>query len=186
MATRKEVYRVIEGEIDYARSKWEMICKTRGVQYRDNAAKPVGDWLIFIRGYYNEAVHIASHVGDETETLHVIRKLAGLCVSCMRANGAVFRGSDETFAVSYDVVELAIDGERDYQDKLGADRTDFSEKSVFAYLCMFDTYLRRAIDGWTNNPNNFCALDNIRKLAAICVHCMEDCGAPERPRGLAI
>lgn len=73
-----------------------------------------------------------------------------------------------------------IDGERDYQDKLGPDRTDYVKRTVGDYLTMLTVYLRRAQDDWTNNSGNIQSLDEIRKIAGIAVHCMEDYGAPAR------
>lgn len=77
------------------------------------------------------------------------------------------------------VFEL-IDGEREYQDSLGLDRTDGRQHSVGEYLVMLEVYLRRAFDDWTNNSGDSAALDEIRKVAGIAVHCMEDYGAPNR------
>jgi len=77
-------------------------------------------------------------------------------------------------------VYAAIDGERDYQDGLGADRTDGHRRTVGDYLTMFQYYLDQAIAAWTTNPGDEQALDVIRKLAGIAVHCMEDHGAPKR------
>ena len=79
-----------------------------------------------------------------------------------------------------DVYKL-IDGEREYQSKLGPDRTDGSDKTVGDYLTMLRSYLRKAENAWTDNAGCEPALDQIRKVAAIAVRCMEDHGAPERP-----
>lgn len=73
-------------------------------------------------------------------------------------------------------VYKAIDGERDYQDSLGCDRTDGSDKTVGDYITMLSTYQRRAADNWTNVPGNRAALHEIRKIAAIAVRCMEEHG----------
>ena len=80
-----------------------------------------------------------------------------------------------------DVYKL-IDGERDYQDSLGPDRRLPSEvpHSVGDYLVMLDTYLRKAKNAWTYCPGVTAALDQIRKIGAIAVHCMEDHEAPPR------
>jgi len=77
-------------------------------------------------------------------------------------------------------VYLLIDGEREYQDKLGPGRTDGSFHSIPGHLLIMDTYYRAAVDGWTRNPGNEVALDNVRKLAATCIRCMEEEGAPAR------
>lgn len=78
--------------------------------------------------------------------------------------------------VIYDV----IDGERDYQDALPPTRTDGHPRSVGDYLVMLDEYGRRAKIAWTDNPGDEQALDVVRKIAGIAVHCMEDHGAPRR------
>ncbi len=80
----------------------------------------------------------------------------------------------------------AIDTERDYQDRVIAkdpsrhDAAVDANHSVGAYLTMLDTYLRRAQDAWTDNAGHDKALEVVRKIAGIAVHCMEDHGAPKR------
>jgi hypothetical protein len=78
-----------------------------------------------------------------------------------------------------DVYEL-IDGERDYQDALPSTRTDGREHTVGEYMIMMQYYMAKAVEGWTMTPSDQKALDNIRKIAAICVHCMEDYDTPPR------
>lgn len=75
-----------------------------------------------------------------------------------------------------------IDGERNYQDSLGPDRRLPTEipHTTGDYLVMLDTYVRKAKDAWTNTAGDPAALEQIRKVAAIAVHCMEDNGAPPR------
>jgi hypothetical protein len=73
--TRTEVYSVINGERDYQDRKW--------VKF-DDAKWSVGDWLIFIQRYVDEA---ESKLGYP-EALDSIRKIAGLAVACMEYNGA--------------------------------------------------------------------------------------------------
>ena len=82
--------------------------------------------------------------------------------------------------ITRDEVYNAIDGERNYQDALGPKRTDDSDKSVGDYLIMMDTYFRKAKDGWTDHPGTGHSLAQIRKIAAICVRCMEEHGAVTR------
>jgi hypothetical protein len=78
-----------------------------------------------------------------------------------------------------DVYKL-IDGEREYQDQLPPSRTDGKPRSVGDYLTMFRHYLNKADEAWTDNPGDWQALDVVRKLGGIAVHCMEDHGAPPR------
>ncbi len=77
-------------------------------------------------------------------------------------------------------VYQVIDGERDYQDSLGSDRTEGFTHSVGDSLVLLDTYLRKAKDAWSLNAGNTAALHEIRKIAGIAVRCMEQNGAPER------
>jgi hypothetical protein len=73
-----------------------------------------------------------------------------------------------------------IDGERAYQDALPANRTDGEPRTVGDYLTMLQHYLNEAQRQWVMNAGSQEALDVIRKLAGISVHCMEDHGAPAR------
>lgn len=80
-----------------------------------------------------------------------------------------------------EVFEL-IKGERRYQDNLHnlPNRTDNRLHTVGEYLTMLRYYANKADEAWTNNAGDWVALDVIRKMAAIAVHCMEDWGAPPR------
>ncbi len=78
------------------------------------------------------------------------------------------------------IVYDLIDGERDYQDSLPSTRTDGASRSVGDYITMLQHYQTLLIAAWTNNPGDLQALDVMRKVAGIAVHCMEDHGAPAR------
>ena len=73
-----------------------------------------------------------------------------------------------------------IDVERQYQDHLPSNRTDGSDKQVGSYLTMMRHYMTKAEEAWTMNRGDSAALDNVRKIAAIAVRCMEEHGAPTR------
>jgi hypothetical protein len=79
----------------------------------------------------------------------------------------------------------AIETERNYQDLVIAGdprrhANSLPAHSVGDYLTMLATYLRKAQDAWTLNGGDELSLHEIRKIAGIAVHCMEDHGAPER------
>lgn len=78
-----------------------------------------------------------------------------------------------------DVYKL-IDGERDYQDALPPSRSDGNQRSVGDYITMMGHYYNKLLAAWTDNPADEQALDVMRKIGGIAVHCMEDHGAPER------
>jgi len=73
-----------------------------------------------------------------------------------------------------------IDGERNYQETLPASRTDGRQHTAGEFLVMLQHYVNKAVEAWTLNAGDEAALDQIRKCAGICVHCMEDHGAPPR------
>lgn len=77
-------------------------------------------------------------------------------------------------------VYAVIDGERSYQDALGPDRTDGTETTVGEYITMLQHYQIKLVEAWTLNPGDASALDVMRKIAGIAVHCMEDHGAISR------
>lgn len=75
-----------------------------------------------------------------------------------------------------------IDGERAYQDSLGTDRVEPSERphDVGGYLTLIRSYSHKADMAWTDQAGAEAALAVVRKIAAIAVACMERHGAPER------
>lgn len=78
-----------------------------------------------------------------------------------------------------DVYKL-IDGERDYQDALPSDRTDGRKHTVGEFMIMLQYYMDKAVEAWTTNAGDEKSLDVIRKIAGICVNCMENHDTPPR------
>lgn len=77
-------------------------------------------------------------------------------------------------------VYQAINKEREYQDNLPANRTDGRSKSVGEYCAMITWYHIKLHEAWNTNAGDREALDIMRKIAGIAVHCMEDHGIVER------
>ena len=87
---RVEVYKVIDGERDYQDEKW------KGTASGDTPGKgaldrSVDEYALYIQGYTNELTHLASHYGNPSMKLDVVRKIAALAVACMERHGAVER-----------------------------------------------------------------------------------------------
>lgn len=79
---------------------------------------------------------------------------------------------------SRNAVYKVIDGERDYQDAMGPERTELGGGyGVSGSLVMLQEYLSRATKAWVDNPGDGPALEVVRKIAAIAVRCMEENGA---------
>lgn len=74
-------------------------------------------------------------------------------------------------------VYCAIDGERTYQDGINKYILTIGEEIALALR-----YTDKALDEWTKDfsPVESEALAMLRKVAAICVRCMEHHGAPVR------
>ena len=74
-------------------------------------------------------------------------------------------------------VYQAIDGERQYQDGKNPHTLSIGEEIALALK-----YTHNALNEWSNDfkPPEQEALAMMRKVAAICVRCMEHHGAPKR------
>lgn len=77
-------------------------------------------------------------------------------------------------------VYAAIDSERAYQGKLPSSRTNGFDHTVGEYVTMMQCYQSELVTAWTKNAGDEAALNVMRKIAGIAVHCMEDHGAPHR------
>jgi hypothetical protein len=116
----------------------------------------------------------------DQDALEYVCTLAAIAVRCMETHGCIMRGAHpDRFPLgplSRHIVYAYIGAERDYQDSLPPSRTDGQPRSIGDYFTMLRYYMRQADEAWTVNPGNGPALDVIRKIAGICVHCMEDHG----------
>lgn len=177
MPERFEVLAAIDGELEYAEARWRSSCAASGVPYVNDALKPTESWLMFIRGYYNDLVYQLSHMPAGGEALDVVRKLAGLCVSCMQHNGIVTRDQKVYLKTEVDrrMVYAAIQQERVYQED-----TWPGARTLDGEALLFGRYLHAADVAWSDNPGDEMALDVIRKLAGIAVRCLENHGCPLR------
>ena len=79
-------------------------------------------------------------------------------------------------------VYRVIDTERDHQESLPSNRSEDPKRTrmVAEYLTMLDYYVSHAQETWTMRSGNELVLDDMRKIAALAVRCMEEWGAPER------
>jgi hypothetical protein len=86
---RKEVYSAIDTERAYQDSKWG---NTLSGNRPGNGERSVDEFALYIYGYANKLMQNASEFANTEEKLHIIRKVAGLCVACMEQHGAPKRG----------------------------------------------------------------------------------------------
>lgn len=79
----------------------------------------------------------------------------------------------------------AIDSERDYQDGLWGRSSEGGRpgngvRSIDAYAAYIQRYTNRLIEVVGTTDDETAKLEIIRKLAGLCVVCMEQHGAPPR------
>jgi hypothetical protein len=84
----------------------------------------------------------------------------------------------EVFMHRYEVYSV-VDGERDYQDRKWG-TIDERPKQVGSWLTLMRAILTEAEMEWAHTNGDHTALEEIRKLAATAVSCMEQHGAPLR------
>lgn len=77
-------------------------------------------------------------------------------------------------------VYRAIDSERDYQDQKWGGASYDSQKSVGDFLLYIRRYVDMAQETYSTATDVTPTLENIRKIAALAVACMEYNGAPRR------
>jgi hypothetical protein len=88
--TRAEVYTVIDGERDYQDLRWGATLsgeRTPGPG-QSGGDRSVDEFVLYILGYTNDAVNLASHFSKKEDVLAVVRKIAALSVACMEQHGA--------------------------------------------------------------------------------------------------
>lgn len=85
---RSEVYSVIDSERDYQDELWG---DTLSGNRPGNGERSIDEFAVYIDGYTDDLVWLASHFSDGNQKLDVIRKIAGLCVACMEQHGAPMR-----------------------------------------------------------------------------------------------
>lgn len=79
---------------------------------------------------------------------------------------------EQVLTLTDEVIE-AINEELKYQAGLtAAGRSDGQHYGVAGQLLTLQTYARRALDAWVNNPGEDQALDELRKCAAIATRAM--------------
>lgn len=88
MTSRGEVYSAIDGERAYQAERWN--CNTSSCCGKHS----VTEFLVYIKDYVDEALHIATRVADpeaSQKELDIVRKIAALGVACMEQHGAPVR-----------------------------------------------------------------------------------------------
>jgi len=92
MTTRKEVYEAIDSERNYQNEMWgDSLSNERApdpAKDESGGDRSLDEFTLYISGYTNDLVNMASHFTGAEEQLAIIRKIAGLSVACMEQHGA--------------------------------------------------------------------------------------------------
>ena len=92
MTTRQEVYNAIDSEREYQEAMWgDSLSNERApdpAKEESGGDHTLDEFTLYISGYTNELVQMASHFVGAEEQLAIIRKIAGLSVACMEQHGA--------------------------------------------------------------------------------------------------
>lgn len=78
-------------------------------------------------------------------------------------------------------VYLAIDSEREYQDRKWGPPTERPHE-VGAWLALMEVHLHAAKQAWASANNDAAALQELRKVLAVGVACSEQHSLPRRAR----
>jgi hypothetical protein len=91
--SRQQVYGIIDSERNYQDSRWGATLSgdRAPAAGQSGGDRSVDEFILYIAGYTNDAVHNASHFAKAEDKLAIVRKIAGLCVACMEQHGAPTR-----------------------------------------------------------------------------------------------
>ena len=78
-------------------------------------------------------------------------------------------------------VYTIIDSERSFQDDLVRGKQINAAKSIGEFLTLIRAYSHKADEAWALKFNDAMAMEEVRKVAALCVAAMEQHGATQRP-----
>lgn len=84
VALRRDVYAAIDGEREYQDERWN------GATTESHGKHSVTEFLVYIRDYVEEALHVVSRTADpgaQVFAKHSLRKIAALAVAAMEQNG---------------------------------------------------------------------------------------------------
>lgn len=181
--TRDEVFTLIDGERKYQKRIWVQRCQEFGIEFTPDSENAIEDWLVFLQGYYNDAIQVASHIVDGQGTLDIMRKLAGLCVACMEVHGgwenagpfSTFRPGPLERCLTYHYISC----ECAYNPPLYSYKAE-RLRSINAYLVEIGLALNECARFVNVEGGLTTTLQYILTVASIAVQCMEDHGAPPR------
>jgi len=176
MLSRDTVYEVVFATADDLEQHYKDWCITQGEEFIALFNWRTEDFLPMI--YHQTGLLLTTQ--PTSQRLSHIKNVAGLCVLAMMHGGGCGRdvntGNSTNFlepSLTRGKVQMLINTERQYQDELGSGRTDGRSHNISGFMVMLTYYVERAFKQWVTSPGDEYALNEIRKIAAICVLCLE-------------
>lgn len=83
--SKNEVIDIVMSEIEYQNLLWD---KTLSDGKDGNGYRTIDEYALYILGYANDLLHVASHSANPDEKLNIIRKITALGCQCMSWHGA--------------------------------------------------------------------------------------------------
>lgn len=100
MTSRAHVFRAIDSERDYQDSRWGRVDKIvpgappitgSSTQGEGVGNRSIDEFALYIFGYANDLMQLASHTNAPKPKLDFVRKVTALGIACMEQHGAPFR-----------------------------------------------------------------------------------------------
>lgn len=183
MPDRDTVYAAINAEMEYQEDHYKDIVARYGEEF-----VPLFNWRAedFLVRVFAVQDRIAGCLTEKAR-LDAMREVAAWAMLAMQNCGGCARNVNTGEPMDFlephlklSKVQAMVNTERQYQDELGMDRTDGRGHNSAGYTVMLRHYVTQATERWTVNPGDEYALDVMRKIAGIAVHCLEDCGVTLR------
>lgn len=182
MSTRDDVYAAISAEMDYLETEYKESVAQHGEEFIPIFNWRAEDFLVYIFAVQDRIAGCLT----EKARLDAMREIAAWAMMALQHCGGCARNVNTGEPMEFlepilkmSKVQAIVNTERQYQDELRIGRTDGGHKSS-GYIVMLRHYVTQATERWTTHPGDEYALDVLRKVAGIAVHCLEDCGVTFR------
>lgn len=189
---RQQVYDMVAAKMD------NYFDRLNEFQFSDEpigSRHSISQWLLDIGEQFDLVKGYTTTGGYLEGGLEHMLDLIAMCCLCMETHGCIDRplckdedsccrsytDSDRHIPMTKSEIWFTINTERTYQNqKWQHDEPNARPIGVAGYVLTFKHYLDEAERGWVKSTGDEEALNSIRKLAAICVACLEHNGAPLR------
>jgi hypothetical protein len=148
MLTRQQAFDKLGTQADFIKS---LFGKNAGGVTTAPLPTTVEQWLNLLRV---SVLNSLKEYGPYADYADHLTNIGAMCVLCV---------ASQDLGDSWDTINSRVNGIP-------------TRRTIDGYVLMVDHYLRAAIDGWVTTAGDGVALNNLRKVAAVCVRCLEEHG----------